>query len=235
MSVPIELQKNLHISYVFYWEMANLQPKSTAMRILTTPELVEIMTTLYDNRLKALIGHEKTDFTREIIETMFQRFKEIIKETKNRDHEDYLERLSEIFSYMLEPDGPSVIEAQLAANYFVRMLENYQRYTLEKLLPYWDEEYEDVVFRNVFGLRFKAILDKSPDLYPQGIKHESMLQQLNYTTLYRNHESHKEVALNSINFKRYYILNCYDLFLTYLLYTFYYMALYENYTIKHIK
>lgn len=229
------MQKNLHISYVFYRKMANLRPKCTVMRILTTPEQVEIMTTLYDNRLKALIGYQKTDFTREIIETMFLRFKEMVKETLNRGYEDYPTLFSNILSFMLDSEENSVSKAQIAVSFFVSSLENYQRYTLEKLLPEWDKEYEDVVFRNVYGLRFKEILDESPELYPEALQHESMLSQLNYATFYRNHESHKEVILNSITFSRYFVLYCYDLFLTYLLYTFYYMALNENYTMKHIK
>lgn len=205
------------------------------MRIMTTPELVEIMTTLYDNRLKALIGYQKTDFTREIIETMFQRFKEMPNETTSKGYKNYPKLFSDVLCYLLEPDGPSIFEAKIATDFFVTALDNYLRYNLVKLFPNWDKEYGNMSFRNVFGKKFAEILNESPDLFPEALQHHSMLSQLNYTTFYRNHQSHREVILDSMIFYRYSILYCYDFFLTFLLYTFYYMALDENYTIKHIK
>lgn len=205
------------------------------MRTFDEKELTDILTTLYDNRLKALIGHDNTDFTREIIEGMFRRFKEVLKETTNRGYGNYMDYISQIFSFMYNGDATGVSEAKNAVRFFVNTLENYQRCNLVKLLPDWYTQYPGVKFRNIFGLRFKELLWDYPERYPKSLRHEHMLSQLNYATFYRNHEAHMEEVLNTQLFSRYFVIYCYDVILTYLLYTFYYLALDENYTFKHLK
>lgn len=205
------------------------------MRTLDEKELTDILTTLYDNRLKALIGYKNTDFTREIISGMFRRFKELDNVTENRGYDNYTSRMSKVFSFMYEGDSTGASDAVLAVSNFVKSLENYQRFNLIELLPDWDKQYPGIKYRNIFGIRFKELLWDYPERYPKTLQHEHMLSQLNSATFYRNHESHKELILNSEIFSRYFVLYCYDVILTYLLYTFYYLALDENYTFEHLK
>lgn len=199
-------------------------------------ELVEMLTTLYDNRLKALIGYRNTDFTREIIGFWFRRMYEISRQTQ---HYAYMHEgrrhLSNILSFMKDGHTGSVAEAGIGADDLIFMLEDYQIANLERLVPDWQSLYPDTHHRKVFGIRFKEEVRKNPELYPESLSHDSFLSQLNYTTMARNNAAHRPKVGLSRNYSRYIVLYCYDTILSYLLYTFYYMALKEDYQFEHIK
>lgn len=212
-----------------------MRPKSDIMGRMEEKELVEILTTLYDNRLKALIGYRSTDFTREIIGFWFRRMYEISRQTVHYGFKAIGNiHLSNILSFMKDGHTGSVAEAGTSVTRLVFMLEPYQKANLEKLLPDWQSVYPDTHHRKVFGIRFKEEVRKNPELYPESLSHDSFLSQLNYTTKARNDEAHPIIGFSS-TYSRYLVLYCYDTILSYLLYTFYYMALKEDYQFEHIK
>lgn len=187
--------------------------------------MTDIMTNLYHNRLKSLIGYEDVSHTRSIIKKMFDLFDKISGSTDSYGYKNAPQKLSDILTFMYKDYSTYVSDCKGHVLFFIHNLENFQEKILPFVIPDWKTLYPDVKCRKVFGKRFMKIHEDTPELFPKSLRNPSILAQLNYTTLYRNHDVHKEVVRNSDLFSRYYILYGYELILTYLLYTFYYMAI----------
>ena len=193
------------------------------------------LTEIFDCRLQSLIGYSSSRFTREIIEFMFRHFKYIGMHTINYGYDNLpMQHLSDILSFTPGTSGHEGDAAGLSAIQFTMSLENFIRTTVNMLFPDWQNQYNDDEWRKVLGMEFRKKVQQQPSLYPASLTHDDFISQLNYTTLYRNRLAHKQVIGNTGMYKRYYILQSYDVILSYLLYTFYYMTLKEDYEFKYI-
>ena len=99
---------------------------------------------------------------------------------------------------------------------------------------YWRGDETKAVLQRVYVFCFetKEELKAHPKKYPEQLKGDSFFSQLNHTTQFRNKLSHPVVGYSGF-YNRHIILQSYDILLTYLLYTFYYMAL-SNYPFKNL-
>ena len=206
------------------------------MNELTVPEMTEMLTDIYDNRLRSLIGYSSKNFTRELVEYMFEHFAYITLHTDNSGFfECQEEHISDILSY--NPGDTSSLSGTAGSSSFLltMSLENYIRYTVGIHFPDWKNYFKDDEYRKALGLLFKKEIEVNPHKYPEALSVKEFFSQLNYTTLYRNKVAHKEVIGKSGVYHSHIILEAYDVLLSYLLYTFYSMSLTKTYTFKHIK
>ena len=193
---------------------------------------------IFDARLKSLIGYQSEDFTREIVEFMFMHFKDIAYHTSSNFgwlHTQH-RHLSQLLSYA---PGQSSADAAIAANASQQLLlslENYIKSTLTILSEKTKENVHDENpdYRKILGLKFNQKVNDHPELFPVGLSSLNILPHLNYTTKYRNSFAHRPEIGNTDNYPHCLILVAYDTLLSYLLYTFYYMAIKPNYQFKNI-
>ncbi len=206
------------------------------MEPLTITAMTDMLTEIYDCRLKALIGYTNTDFTREIVVYMFKHFMYINKHTTHGGYKSaQIQHFSDILSFQPGAGSQSGDGAGYSAVLLTLKLENYIRRNVELLYPNWRDTYEDDEYRRVLGDEFKKEVKNHPERYPYSLTSSSFFSQLNYTTMQRNKLAHNQEYGNSGMYRRYYILQAYDAILTYLLYTFYYMCLNKDYELKYIK
>lgn len=206
----------------FRWKIRNLRSKYGFMRVRidSQDDMIQILTEIYDNRLKALIGYEDTECTREIVGYMFSFFSTISK-------------LSEIDALYILPilrytpdDNVSWEYAAInGAKGLIPKLETYIKTCVDILYPDWRQHFKKDEYRKVLGIKFKEEVNKNKDKYPSKLLQNDFFSQLNYTTQYRNIQAH-DLDENFVEYcDRFYILQAYDILLTFLLYTFYYMVL----------
>lgn len=214
--------------------------------MLTYSKMIDILTEIYDCRLQALIGYTRTECTMEIASFMLNHFETLASHTKR--NVGYRNTPEKVISPVLafKPGSAEVpgSEAEKSSDKLIRELETYIRANLEYLYmqqnksgttPDWRTDFERMKAdecRRRFGNMFREELRKNHQNYPEKLRHDSFFAQLNYTTQYRNKISHPDVGYSGF-YKRHIILQAYDILLTYLLYTFYYMAL-SNYPFKHL-
>lgn len=197
--------------------------------------MVDRLTEIYDYRLKALIGYTSTEFTREIAGYMFNHFGIINKHTAQGGYKEVMiESISEILSYTPGRGREASGSAGFSSYQLTMSLENYIRTNVELLYPQWRNDYKDDEYRNVLGDKFVQHVSENKELYPAKMRPSNFFTQLNYTTQYRNKLAHNQDFGGSGIYRRYYILQAYDVILCLLLYTFYYMALNSGYTLQHI-
>lgn len=206
------------------------------MNILTLSEMTDMLTDIYDNRLRSLIGYSSKNFTRELVEYMFEHFAYITLHTDNSGfYECQVNYITDILSYN---PGDSTSLGGTAASSSIQLtmsLENYIRSTVGIHFPDWKNYFKDDEYRKALGMLFTKEIEVNPHKYPEALSVKDFFSQLNYTTLYRNKVAHKQVIGKSGVYHRHIILEAYDVLLSYLLYTFYSMSLTKTYTFKHIK
>ena len=102
-------------------------------------EMIEILTFLYDRRLKALLCYQHTDFTRVLVEYMFRRFDEIsaTDEKQPMFTENVQSYIGEVLLYGTKERNQS--DALLAVTNLTVVLENYIRCTA---YCFWPKEME---------------------------------------------------------------------------------------------
>lgn len=187
---------------------------------LEIEEMTDIMTNLYHNRLKSLIGYEDVSHTRSIIENMFNRFKKL-------DTESSKIFLSNILSFMYKASETSYHESAMGMQTLLQRLEEYQTGNLNFAVPSWKRlmnEQDVPDHREFIFSRFEEIKLEQSERFSTEIQVKSIKDQLKSTTFYRNHIDHPGRNYSAI-YTRYYILHGYNLILTYLLYTFIFMAI----------
>lgn len=203
---------------------------------LDVSKMIDMLTDIYDNRLRSLIGYSSKEFTREIVEYMFGHFAYITFHTSNTGfYECQVNYISDILSYI--PGNPSSLSSTAGSSSFqlTMSLENYIRTTVGIHFPDWKKYFKDDEYRKALGMLFQKEIELNSHKYPEALSVQDFFSQLNYTTLYRNKVAHKEVIGKSGVYHRHIILEAYDVLLSYLLYTFYSMSLTKTYTFKHIK
>lgn len=231
-----EIPNFLFFSVLFSQEIRNLRAKSIFMEPLTITDMTDMLTEIYDCRLKALIGYTNTAFTREIVVYMFKHFMYINKHTSHGGYKFIqIQHFSDILSFQPGAGSQSGDGAGYSALQLILKLENYILRNVELLYPNWRDTYDDDEYRRVLGDAFQKEVEKHPERYPEHLSSGKFFSQLSYTTKYRNKLAHNQEYGNSGMYRRYYILQAYDAILTYLLYTFYYMCLNEDYELKYIK
>lgn len=208
------------------------------MKLLTDNEMVERLTEIFDIRLKALIGHSDTEFTREIATYMFAHCDKL---GEDKDYkvfkEQYRRYLSNVLAY--HPGNDPIYDDAIGyhVNRLTMNIENYVKASNRLLDPEWDKpngRSDGKDYRKYLGTRFSQDVMNNRDKYPENLRPADFLSQLNYTTMYRNKFAHNHQAGNSGMYPRHVILLAYDVILSLLLYTFYYMALTPDYEMKHL-
>ena len=219
----------ISISYLrhFRWKIRNLRSKSGSMkvRIESQDDMIEILTEIYDCRLKALIGYEDTACTREIVGYMFR----LLNYIEHTYEKAKLRSVNELFLHILvyTPDADVSLEyaAKDAADKLMLKLDTYIRTCVRLLYPDRPNLFKKDAYRKELGKEFKNELKRNKHKYPQKLQQNDFFSQLNYTIQYRNsiaHDLDENFADYCIRFN---ILQAYDVLLSYLLYTFYYMVL----------
>lgn len=197
--------------------------------------MTDCLITIYDSRLKALIGYQSTDFTREIIMYMFRRFKKLNDQTVHGGYKHtQFTYFSDILSFTPGSGSNTGGDAGASAKDLTMGLENYILTNTNMLCPDWAAHYKAKEWRKVLGSEFEKELKRHPNRYPAPLHKTKFFMQLNQTTVYRNQLAHKQIFGNSGMYKRYYILKSYDVILSYLLYSFYIMCLEPDYKLEHI-
>lgn len=196
------------------------------VKIENRDDMIRILTEIYDCRLKALIGYESTACTQEIIEYMFK-FLDFIE----RNYKDL--RLREIDTMFINPILSYTPDSEVHYEYLAKdaskdlipKLETYIKTCVDLLYPDWEKSYKEDEYRKVLGIKFKEELRKNKQKYPAKLHENNFFAQLNYTTQFRNKWAHDLDESFAEYCNRHYILQTYDILLSYLLYTFYYMVL----------
>lgn len=203
---------------------------------MDTKELTESLTVIFDCRLKALIGYQSTEFTRELISYMFGHFDYLRKHTSNDGYRTLQNQyLSNILSYK-PGSGPYLeVMASSSAKELALLLENYIRNTIAVLYPDWQTRHDPKDWRKVLGREFEKEMHENPERFPAGLRNVNFFSQLNYTAIYRNKQAHRERFGNTGLYPRYYILKAYDVILCYLIYTFYHLCLNKDYEPINLK
>ena len=185
--------------------------------------MIKRLTEIYNCRLKALIGYGSTSFTEEIVRFMFSHF-EKLADSWNEVYKDVLKYyIWDIVSYV---PGDGRQESGNACHSSVQLmmrLENYIRANVELLGLNVSDKDDD--YRKALGHAFTQKVKECPLRFPAKLLPKKFLSQLNYTTMYRNKFAHHENSGGSVVYPRYIIFLAYEVLLSYLLYTFYFMAL----------
>ena len=198
-------------------------------------DIIKALTEIYDRRLQSLIGYSQTSCTQEIAEYMLNHFNTLSSYSKNEGFE--LTPYLEIYRILAFLPGSKIVhgsEAETSSDKMTRQLEAFIMSSYDLLYPTWnaDGTKKADAYRRAFGSRFKEELKAHPKKYPEQLKGDSFFSQLNHTTQFRNKLSHPVVGYSGF-YNRHIILQSYDILLTYLLYTFYYLAL-SNYPFKNL-
>ena len=183
--------------------------------------LVEIC----DHRLRALIGYKQPSFSGEIVDYMFRNFRRL-SHHGNSGYQDVIKKyLRDILIFVPGSEQGSESAASYSTIQLLLTLENYIRSNVELFCPDWRMKYQEKEYRRVLGNEFEKVFNDHPERFPSGLYPRNFLPQLNQTTVFRNKFAHNETFGKSSIFPRYVILLAYDVLVSYLLYTFYCMAL----------
>ena len=194
------------------------------------------LTEIYDSRLKALIGYKSTAFTKEIVDYMFEHFDYLDRATENEGYGNLIpQSFMDILSFTPGKGTGMDGVAGLKSHQLPMYIENYIRTNVDLLYPDWQREYKSNEYRKVMGTKFEKEVTEHPERYPERLRPKDFLSPLNNTTDYRNQLAHNPVLGGSGMYYRYYILQAYDVILSFLIYTFYYMALNPRYELRNIK
>lgn len=211
--------------------------------VMERTEMIEILTFLYDRRLKALLCYQHTDFTRVLVEYMFRRFDEIsaTDEKQPMFTENVQSYIGEVLLYGTKERNQS--DALLAVTNLTVVLENYIRCTA---YCFWPKEMEKKEkkekkeadnlqekkstntkkhfdCRAFIGKKFGDLVRTQKDRFPEKLSQRSIVTQLRHVTDIRNQRAHPIELGYTTMFKRYEYLKAFDVLLGYLLYTFYHM------------
>ena len=215
--------------------------------MLTYTQMIDILTEIYDCRLQSLIGYTKTECTREIASFMLYHFDTLATYTKsNVGYRNTPEQvISSVLSFLPSSESTLGKDAETNSNKLIRELETFIKANLEVLYLRTKDPASENIWRAEFnrmkadesrvkiGSLFSEELKKNKHKYPEKLRHNSFFSQLNYTTQYRNKISHPVVGYSGF-YNRHIILQSYDILLTYLLYTFYFMAISPDVEFKHL-
>lgn len=191
-------------------------------------EMIDALSMLYDRRLKALLCYQDASFTQGLVAYMFQRFDEITEDGQPMFNLVIQSYIADVLRYGDSAENHS--GALLALNELTSNLENYIKCTVFCFWPDKKKELDayrdgDKPFdsRSFIGERFRNIVEKYPDRFPERFSHPNIVSQLRHVTEIRNRQSHPMRLGYTALFDRYQYLKAFDVLLGYLLYTYYHL------------
>lgn len=199
--------------------------------------MIEILTLLYDRRLKALLCYQHTGFTRMLVGYMFRRFDEITATDEKQPMfaKNVQSDIGKVLLYGTLVENQS--DALLAITNLTAILENYIKCTA---YYFWPEEMKEMETDNsrekdsvhpkkhfdcraFIGNKFRNLVKNQKDRFPEKLSQNAIVAQLRLVTEIRNQKAHRTRLGYTTMFHRYEYLKAFDVLLGYLLYTFYHM------------
>lgn len=195
-------------------------------------EIIDALTLLYNRRLKALLCYRDETFTRKLVEYMFLCFDKITADKKYNQpcfSNEMQKHLCTVLQYDTT-NGSNSANGKEACRSLALLLESYYSYILD---CFWPEKRKEKADNSTFDSRtflskqFEKVMELTPSVFPLKKGNFNDIKSLQIHAIHlRNQKAHPRAGYTSIC-DRYLLLNSFDIVLTYLLYTFYYLTFTE--------